>query len=141
MNSVKIRRPGKRAVRRALVPLLVAAATAGVAAVPARASIPPPTGCGGSAYAPPFSVWGDTSVGNCGVFGSNGYRLGFSFWTNDTDTGTQVLMQAWSYQDNRWENVDFGTAGSGTIAWGDVDATPKVRFLSNGTGVGVHWSY
>ncbi len=135
--------------QRALAAIPTAAAILGTIAfsVPAEA-VPPAqatkatslTACGGQAYAPPGGGWGPEALGNCGVFGSPGRRLGLR-WSTNIGSMAQVCVQAYSYQDKKWYNVGCGASGGGTIPWGNVAATPKVRAASNGLGTGLTWSY
>ncbi|MEV5508577.1 hypothetical protein [Streptomyces orinoci] len=96
--------------------------------------------CGGQAYAPPGTGWGPESLGNCAVYGSAGSRKGFT-WSVNTGSMAQVCVQAWSYQDKKWHNIGCGQSGGGSIPWGAVVATPKIRAASNGLGTGLTWSY
>ena len=100
--------------------------------------------CGGIVNGPPFTMsWGLTSTGQCGVFGSPGYRRPYSWDTNLASFTTGCVQGRGfnSSQTQTWYTVGgCGSKGSGTVPWGNVLASPATRARSNGTaGFTAQW--
>ena len=114
----------------------MAASAAIVVAGPADAA----TGCGGSAYAPPFSMqlgsWGPEAPANSGVAGISDTYVHYE-WEAGGNVSRQVAVQGLAFIDGEatWVDIGFpGTSDDAYLPWGSVLATPKIRASSNGPG-------
>jgi hypothetical protein len=126
----------------------LAVSSAGVAeAAPAFA---PPTaaGCSGTGYAPPGGGWGAVSNSSCGLAGSPGLMISYSY-TSRSDA-SPIHASAKHYTTaagtnpgpEKWTEFGAGTRGeSGRLPWGNSLAMKSMKFQSiNVLGAIVDWS-
>lgn len=142
-------------LRTALTTTLTAATLAALALAPAPTVRPGPTDadvepaafCGGKAQGFAFHKYGSVSEGNCGVFGRPGYRINYSWNTEDG----KACVDGWGFDDQHpkgtWfslgcgeRSFDYGKVKG--VPWGNVLAKPRLRAFSQDSlrGVLVEWS-
>lgn len=90
------------------------------------------------------AFWGPTSVCGVAVFGSPGYRRGYS-WSAAAGTATTGCVQGRGFnasQQATWYGLGCGSFGGGQVNWGNVLGNPAARAMSQGAVVGFRadWS-
>lgn len=99
--------------------------------------------CGGTAAAPILGLWGQTSVGDCVVFGSPGWKQGYAWNAQDPTKSVCVQVRGFnSAQTQTWYSASCGKSNAGvSVAWGNVLANPAARAQSQAlaTGNTVSW--
>lgn len=114
---------------------------------PADAVVVPAAFCGGKAQGFAFHKYGKVSQGSCGVLGHPGFRVNYSWKTEDG----KACVDGWGFDEKHpkgtWfslgcgaKSFDYGKEKG--IPWGNVAAVPKVRVFSQDSvrGVLVSWS-
>lgn len=111
--------------------------------------------CGGFAYATPFKR-GKVSTSNCGVLGSPGVKVYYSWNVGGASSG-RACVEGLGYEPlqgptahggppgyrERWFSLGCGTRGGFGVPWGNVGAVPKVRAesLMVPLGVPIQWRH
>lgn len=113
----------------------------GAAASAVSTSSAPP--CGGTAYAPPGTVWGPESTSLVSVWGYPGYRQSYSFKV-EGQGASPVAVQVKGYDENgneQWYGLGLASdQGEGSVPWGNGIAHPALRATSaNVLGATVTW--
>lgn len=91
----------------------------------------------GTAFAPPFT-WDWGAPANCAyIFGSPGWRQGYS-WSVASDVGGPWAVQVWGTgEDGRGKWIDVGAygpnnpTGRASVNWGNVANEARVRVQGN----------
>lgn len=94
--------------------------------------------CGGTATAGLFGNYGPVSDSHVNVFGNPNYSQGYSFHVGgNIDTPVSVEVgngHGWT------ELASKGPTGSGSVFWGNIENTPKIRVKSlSFNSVPVYW--
>lgn len=99
--------------------------------------------CGGGFVAPPAHAW-DEQKSNCGVLGSEGHRVTYTWWVGGNGNG-KACFEGWGYDemnpDGRWFSLGCGLKGGWRVPWGNVAAVPKVRAQGMFGFIGVQWRH
>lgn len=112
------------------------------------AAVVPASKCGGKAQGFAFHKYGNVSESNCGVFGHPGFRINYSWNTEDG----KACVDGWGFDDQHpkgtWFSLGCGSSSHDYgkdkgVPWGNVLAKPKVRVFSQDSlrGVLVDWSH
>lgn len=130
--------------KRLLVTCLAAAAgltgatSAAIAAPAEKPAKVRPLSCSGTAYAPPFSgQYGDPGKADTSVFGSPGWKQGYSV-KNETDLAG-LAVQVRGFDDaghEQWYGIGALAPGGHveiSVPWGNVVAYPEVRAAAPGS--------
>jgi hypothetical protein len=141
------RTPLTAVVATALAALAMAAPIPSAHPGPTDAVVVPVAFCGGKAQGFAFHKYGSVSEGNCGVAGHPGFRINYSWHTEDG----KACVDGWGFDEGHpkgtWfslgcgeKSFDYGKEKG--IPWGNVLAKPRVRVFSQDSlrGVLVEWS-
>lgn len=91
-----------------------------------------PLACGGSASAPPGPPSGPTGWSNCGVLGSPGATVSYTWWPHNPVVGVCVLGLGYNNGNQVWHLLGCGIGGTKTVPWGNVGAVPGIRAYTTG---------
>ena len=101
--------------------------------------------CGGALVAPPAMSWSDAQDSNCGVMGSPGHRVIYSWSTNPGANGLGACVEVWGFDPDhpkgKWFSMGCGTSARASVPWGNVAAMPKIRAQGMSGVIGVRWSH
>ncbi|GLY34397.1 hypothetical protein Amsp01_004210 [Amycolatopsis sp. NBRC 101858] len=138
----------KKMLTGAVVGALVAVSTAGTAEA-APAFVPPTAaGCGGTGYAPPGGAWGAVSNSSCGLAGSPGLKIRYTYTSRSDASPIHASAKHYTTAEGsnpgaeQWTEFGAGTRGdSGLLPWGNSLAMKSIKFQSiNVLGAIVDWS-
>ncbi|MFI6514278.1 hypothetical protein ACIBF1_01800 [Spirillospora sp. NPDC050679] len=87
--------------------------------------------CGGTAF-PAFTGWGPESVSGCSHAGHPGSTLGIRWHAHSA-----VCLQAQG-GDGRWHMLGCAARGQGSVPWGNVVGTPKVKIQGPNSAAWAH---
>jgi len=101
--------------------------------------------CGGRVVALGNGAWSPSSVSNCSVFGSPGWKVTYS-WSRAFGVYTTGCVRAKAYNasgTSYWVSAGCGTSSYVNAPWGNILGVPAVQAFSQGPPAGftADWSH